>query len=491
MPSGIFLVGMKSCFIVHWCVITTGFVGGVTGHAWVDRETFATEILANGVEQRIYPGAVAIVGTSTDVVFSTNVGFQTYDTTASDPTLLGTIFDLASLTKVLATTTSVGVLYQEGYLTLDTLIVDILGEDFGNSNRSIKSTMTVQHCLTHTAAPDPAPWYWDPSFGCPDPQEPPPLPPAAPLREDFRCISSVYSSLMNQPLDAVPGEVFLYSDLSFITLQFVVGKLALDLGLIDTSTDLCDVCIETASSTANSLAFNFSCAFEAFVRSRVLQPTMPSSRFLPDASLWPLVAPTLNDSVYTGGMPLQGQVSDGDAFAMGGIAGHAGLFAAVAEVARFSQALLATVGSETQVQSSIPSFPLNHTTAKLFTSVSNASLSSRALGWDTNLKNVSDFGFDGVCGAHASSSTFLHIGYSGTCICIDPLGRGHRVVSSRNSSGDLADSFSSGGSGFFSVILTNRIFGCQGQLCPSGSEDAVKSLYHRFNSVMNLGSDQH
>ena len=154
---------------------------------------------------------------------------------------------------------------------------------------------------------------------------------------------------------------------------------------------------------------------------------------------------------------------------MGGIAGHAGLFAPLVDMASFATNLLVSTKAETSsagnsdlnniYSSSQGTVLLNRTTAQLFTTVRNASLSSRALGWDTNLENVTDFGFDGVCGSILGPRTFLHIGYSGTCLCVDPV------------------------AGFWSVVLTNRVYNCQGQLCPQGSEDAVKGLYRKFNTA--------
>lgn len=437
-------------------------------------------ILASGVTQGVYPGAVGAVGSSDGVSYTTNVGNFEYDL-GSKFMSVDTIFDLASLTKVLATTTAVALLYQEGLIELDTHVTDILGAEFGEANNGTKAGVTIRHCLTHTAGfpPDPDPWYWDPSFGCPEGS--PQNPPAAPLAEDFRCVALVYESVLEQTLDSLPGQTFLYSDLSFITLQFAVGKLVYDRRIVEPG-DLRPECSDTDDANGGE-STRFTCYFEAFVRTRVLAPVMPNASFLPDQALWAHTAPTLNDTVYTGGLPLQGQVSDGDAFAMGGIAGHAGLFSALDDVTAFAHALLLAVMEGDPTSPSPPSsstFPLNATTARVFTTVANASQSSRALGWDTNLNNVSDFGFDGVCGGRASMKTFLHIGYSGTCICIDP--EGNPVDSESQDDGTNERT-----AGFFSVVLTNRIYGCQGQLCPSGSEEAVKTIYHDFNSAANTG----
>ena len=384
-----------------------------------------------------------------------------------------TIFDLASLTKVTATTTAVAVLFQEGHLTLDSRIADLLNDDAFQGPNGAKAGITVKHCLTHTAGfpPDPNPWYWNTTaFGCPSNSgggAPPPL--------DFTCLPAVYDSLMAQTLEAPPGQTYVYSDLSFISLQFAVGAVVLDRGLLPPGPEsLCEACAAAAAKTNHNRAVmdiepvargvQLSCAFEAFVRNAVLQPSgmQYSAGYLPPPFLWPRTAPTLNDTEYTMRTPIQGEVSDGDAFAMGGIAGHAGLFATLGDVAAFAVGIL----NAARGQAGNGTFPLNSTTAALFTAVVDSSLSSRALGWDTNSLTVNDFGFDGVCGSGLTESAFLHIGYSGTCICIDPV------------------------RDFWSVVLTNRVFNCQGQLCPAGSEDAVKEVYRNFNTAAAAAAQQ-
>lgn len=91
-----------------------------------------------------------------------------------------------------------------------------------------------------------------------------------------------------------------------------------------------------------------------------------------------------NNNVYTN-TRLQGYVGDGNCFAMGGICGHAGVFSQAQDIARFLQAMLRSIANPTNV--SQPFF-LNSTTIGLFTEISNETLSSRALGWDTNTDKV-------------------------------------------------------------------------------------------------------
>jgi len=395
--------------------------------------------LEHGISNQVYPGAVAAYGTYDSVIYEVNVGSFTYDN-ASPPMTLQTLFDVASLTKVIATTTSMAKLYEDGFVTLDSHVHSILGDEFNTPNAS-KANITVRHCLTHTAGfpPDPVPWYWsDDSTLCPlhDDDD------GGPLPEDFSCLPSIYGDFIHQYIATDPGLEYVYSDLSFITLQFVIGKVVLDNDLV--SSDAYSATCQEDSSGEYSV--NLSCAYEAYVRQHVLSPVLPNSSFLPDPSRWPNTAPTLNDSEYTMVMPLQGQVGDGDCYAMGGIAGHAGLFSDLADVSRIAMSWLSSVNNNQEAddytrgqQSSRVNIPaiINATTANVFSQISNAQLSSRALGWDTNLQSVNDYGFDGVCGEFLSNRTFLHIGYTGTCLCIDPV------------------------NAFWSVILTNRAYGCQ------------------------------
>lgn len=427
------------------------------------------KILHGGVERQVYPGAVGIVGDSNgNILFSTAVGFQTYDT--QDPAVtLDTIFDLASLSKVVATTSAVALLYQHGYLALDTLVGDVLGEKWNNGG---KESVTVKNCLLHNAgfAPDPVPWYWEPETGCPNTDMDFPV-------EDFSCLDPIiyYDSLMNEQLVTAPGEAFKYSDLSFITLQMVVGTIAMRQGLVSADTVL--QCMisgdETISGDRREDLFETSpvavvCAFKEFVHGQVFHrpdPTdaavanwMPSSQYRPEKEIWGKCAPTNLDvcdpdddsvSCYTH-KRLQGQVADGNCYAMGGVCGHAGVFSTAPDLANLAGYLLqqrvsSSLNSTAQRQHyhseeglnegpsegvQLLSF-LNASTVQLFTTINNETQSSRALGWTTNSIAAEDHGYDHSCGM-MSEETFMHIGYTGTCLCADPH---HRL---------------------FTVILTNR-----------------------------------
>lgn len=101
---------------------------------------------------------------------------------------------------------------------------------------------------------------------------------------------------------------------------------------------------------------------------------MPNTRFLPPKNLWSDAAPCENDTTYLHKV-IQGQVSDGNAYALGGIAGHAGLFSTAHDLYLLAHRILFATPDDTF---------LNATTAKFFTTEYNHTQSSRALGWNTN-----------------------------------------------------------------------------------------------------------
>ncbi len=464
-------------------------------------------ILMGGVENRTYTGVAAIAGMkSGEQLYAAAWGAYEYLDQNADatPVSLDSLFDLASCSKVVATTTAVALLYQRGYLCLDGLVVDYLGDEFAQGG---KETITVRHCLLHNAglSPDPVPWYWGEDFGCPNTGD------ASPA-EDFSCLEQIYSSIMEETVNTIPGTEYVYSDIGFQILQIIVGRVVLENGLLShPAADLRPECrqrllADTAGvSSGENAAIKYACYFEAFVRLDVFQygedevdrdaieesgenewesaskntvESLQPPQYLLLAEQYALAVPTLDDtgsSSYTH-KRLQGQVADGDCYAAGGLCGHAGVFASARAVAHVLTRWL-QVWSEKEEEGGGGGGGgesgrrrkhgaverhrdwLNSTTVRLFTAEFNASQSSRALGWSTNDPSVKDYGFDASCG-NFSASTFMHTGYTGTCVCVDPVNE------------------------LWSVILTNRAYNCQGQLCPTGSSDAVKAIYKEFNTEL-------
>jgi len=220
-----------------------------------------------------------------------------------------------------------------------------------------------------------------------------------------------------------------YSDLSFITLQYVVGTLARKLSYVSESDLLpsCNypgegACAHSAVGSAfrsltpaTSTGLQLTCYFEAYVRKYVFEAVgMNVTGYLPPKSRWANAAPTWDDTYYRH-RTIQGQVSDENSYALGGIAGHAGVFRYVCAgmrlvlwlvlwlvlcwmlpcllpqwlTMRVGCAFVSTAPQLLMLMQKLMFAPetssfINATTVKLFTTCYNVTQSSRALGWDTN-----------------------------------------------------------------------------------------------------------
>jgi hypothetical protein len=287
-----------------------------------DKWEEVTVVLEKAKLNATFPGCVAAVGNRSGFMYTQSLGSFTYGepapVTHTNPSMsTDTQFDLASLTKVLATTTACMILYQKGHLDLDMRVSDatLLGPSFGQHG---KEAITVRNLLLHNAGfpPDPNPNYWDGKFGCPQTADYHP-------EEDFTCQEKIYNSLLTQTLEYSPGSRYLYSDLSMISLMYVVGTLARDLGYVQSS-DLNMQCVHHRPNSSHSVPYYTQCYYEAFVRVHIVDYLgLKHMQFLPPKQTWADIAPTWNDSVYRHQV-MQGYVSDGNSYALGGISGHAG-----------------------------------------------------------------------------------------------------------------------------------------------------------------------
>eukprot|EP01114_Cavostelium_apophysatum_P016776 TRINITY_DN4839_c0_g1_i2.p1 TRINITY_DN4839_c0_g1~~TRINITY_DN4839_c0_g1_i2.p1 ORF type:complete len:435 (+),score=45.18 TRINITY_DN4839_c0_g1_i2:65-1369(+) len=391
------------------------------------------EVIKTAIANGSFPGAVALIASKQGVLHIVSEGNFTY---GIPPPLNGglnplmqidTLFDLASCSKVVGATTAVAQFYQRGELNLHEPVVKFLGEDFAQNG---KGGITVLNCLLHNAGfpPDPNPIYSDPAFGCPETKKFHP-------EENFSCASLIWSSLMTQTLENPIGTTYVYSDLSFITLMYVIGALAKNLNYV-TESDLLPGCTDDISTPEA-----FQCYFEAYVRIYVFEELqMLNTGFLPAEDRWQDCAPAENDTTYRHEV-IQGQVSDPDAYAMGGIAGHAGIFSNVKDLYILMN----------RVMFALPDDPIiNATTAQFFTTEYNHSQSSRALGWNTNDPTVFDEGWGLLCG-DMSAKTFTHVGFSGTQLCGDPERQ------------------------LITILLTNRVY-------PTDSNVKIEDVRRKFNS---------
>jgi len=324
----------------------------------------AQNVIDDAIRRRVCPAATAEVGTSAGPTWSCAAGALTFDPEAVRADI-STPFDLASLTKVIATTTLVMDLLAARRLCLDELVAD----GFDGWRGRERASVTVRDLLEH-AAGLPARLDGETPEG----------------REAFE------RAICATRLEYAPRTRSTYSDLGFILLGFLVADrggaslaeqfdamTARIFGAAPPAADLDGA----AASAPRDLAF----ALSAEARRRAA-PTQP-----------------LGDDARCG-RALSGEVHDSYAAALGGAAGHAGLFGTAPSVGAFGRAVLRAARGDRS-----GGFSPDLVTA--FLRKSAVPGSSRAMGWDTMLPTSS-------CGARMSTSAFGHTGFTGTSLWIDP-----------------------------------------------------------------------
>src|SRR5271166_4182747 len=247
------------------------------------QERFAPVDMAvrNAILQQLIPGAVVLVGHDGKVVYRKAFGSRSVDPVIELMTL-DTIFDMASLTKVMATTSSVMRLVQLGQIKLNDPVAKYVPEFAQNG----KDEVTIRQLLTHYSG----------------------LRADLDLKPEWTGQEEAFRLANAEKLVTPPGSTFLYSDINFIVLGELVQRVS--------------------RLTLNQYA-------ESFVFSPL---GMTTTRYLPPQSWFLRLAPTEKDE--HSGVMLRGVVHDPTARMMGGVAGHAGLFSTADDTARFAQALL-------------------------------------------------------------------------------------------------------------------------------------------------------
>lgn len=378
-------------------VLVITFLELVVSHQF--QESTINSILQQGISNRVYPGVVAAAGNkSGKVLFLGALGTHEYldEHPDSPPVSLESIYDLASVTKVLATTSAVALLYQRGHLQLTDRIGDLLYDHRYGENGG-KENVTVLNCLLHNAGylPDPVPGYYDPSFACDQKFE----------SEKFSCLNKIYNSLLFENLQTIPGTNYNYSDLSFITLQYVIGSIVFHKKLQSVK-NIRSECFQevfqheeiTESKIHNYWDLNrglvYTCYFEAFVRKEIFLEDykwLTSTAYLPTFAFYSdqnLTIPTM-DTSYTKEIR-KGNVSDSNCYAMGGICGHAGVFSVAGDIQKILSRFLHLTAATTPDNIAPYHNWINSTTMKLFTKEYDDTQSSRAFGWTTNDPKVSN-----------------------------------------------------------------------------------------------------
>ena len=315
----------------------------------------ARAVVERAIAERAFPGAVWGVLHHGEGVALEAAGRFTYDEDA--PAVRPeTVFDLASLTKVLATTAAAMLLADRGKLDLDARLGDILpGFVVGMEPGSGKLRVTLRMLLAHISG----------------------LPGYAPLFQTCPTPEALLRAALALRLEARPGERTEYSDIGFILL----GKV-----------------IEVLSGEP----LDRFCAREIFAPLR-----MDSTRFRPPIFVRSQILPTENDTGFRGRV-IQGEVQDENAYAMGGVSGHAGLFANVRDLLRFAACILARGRTAEGRQLFSP-----ETVERFATRPEGGRGEGRALGWDVPTPG-------GSSGRHFGPRSIGHLGFSGTSLWIDP-----------------------------------------------------------------------
>jgi CubicO group peptidase (beta-lactamase class C family) len=293
------------------------------------------------------------------------------------------MYDLASLTKVIATTSAVMRVYDEGKLHLDDRLIDYLPQ----CNNHGKQGITIRNLLLHNGGLPPFKRLF---LTCSSAQQ---------------ALDSVYQTEMTYPT----GDSTVYSDFDFILLGKVIEKI-----------------------TGGTL--------DRYVDSVFFVPLgMTRTMYRPAASLWENLAPTEYDSIVRKGV-VRGTVHDENAFILGGVSGHAGLFATASDLAIMMQMLMngGTYGGVVY---------LKPETVRMFTT-KQAGAGTRALGWDTKTMN----GYSSA-GSLFSDRSFGHTGFTGTSIWVDP---------SKN---------------LFVIFLTNRVY-------PTRANEKIKAIRPKVHDAV-------
>ena len=304
------------------------------------------------IYRRAIPGAALAVTDRGALVALQGFGRFTYDP-ASPTVEADTVYDLASVTKVVATTAMAMILYERGVLHLDSPASDMLPE-FATlgppSQLAQRQTVTVRMLLAHSSG----------------------LPAYVSLFEAAHTRDELIRDACATPLVAAPGSEAIYSDIGFILLGEMLERLAGE-------------------------------PLDAFVRKEVFAPLgMWRTSFNPPPEKRLVIPPTADDRAFRRRV-IQGEVNDNSAYVMGGVSGHAGLFAPAIDVARFAECMLR--GGAPILQPG---------TVELFTRREDSPPgTARALGWDTPSRPSSS-------GKHFSRRSFGHLGYTGTSLWIDP-----------------------------------------------------------------------
>ena len=314
----------------------------------------AFTVIENAIADHAFPGATMAVGYRGKVSYHA-FGKLSYDSNSA-ATKIDTMYDLASLTKVVVTTTLVEKLVEGDFpspLFLDAPIERYLPEWSSGPQPEWRHRVTVRNLMTHTSGLPPFKEYWRTSKGKAD----------------------TLSKIFAEPLEYEPGTKVVYSDLGIILMAEIIQRL-----------------------TGKPL--------DQLAREYIFDPLgMSSSMYNPPKKLWPEIAPTEIDNQLRHRL-VQGEVHDENAYAIGGVSGHAGVFSTSPDLAAFCQMLLNRgVYAHQRI--------VKRLTLSEFTAPQALAKDTRTLGWVVPTEG-------GSSGHYFSAHSYGHTGFTGTTMWIDP-----------------------------------------------------------------------
>lgn len=380
------------------------------------------ELVRDAIAARATPGAVVVIGRGDQTLYEKAFGSRA-TVPAEEPMTLDTVFDLASLTKVVATTTAVMTLVDEGRIRLN----DPVFAYEPGFERYGKAGITIRHLMTHVSGlrPDVDLYPW-----------------------------TGYDAAIELAKDEVPtsapGDVFVYSDINFFLLGDIVQRI-----------------------TGQSL--------DGYLKARVFGPLgMTETGYLPAKTLLPRIAPTERCAEQDAwpcrrpdAPPLRGVVHDPTARRMGGIAGHAGLFSSARDLKLFARMLLGKgrLGTTRILSTASVTTMTSPQTPPGMTSV-------RGLGWDI------DTTFSGNRGdLYPVGTSYGHTGFTGTSLWIDPTSNSYVIFLSNrlhpDGTGDVG--------GLRNRVATVAAAGLENVLADGSSQRFITTVQHDGSgtAVMN------
>jgi CubicO group peptidase (beta-lactamase class C family) len=305
------------------------------------------KIVKTALEEAVAPGVAIAVGRNGRIAYMKGYGTIDWNRPGSPAVDTNTLYDLASLTKVIATTTVAMILEEGGQLDLSRTVTSYLPE----FNSPEKAQITVKQLLTHSGGLE-----------------------AGGNLHGARGREQYLYQINARPLEYTPGTNMIYSDWDMIILQLVMERI-----------------------TGKTL--------DVLAAEKIFRPLgMTDTQFQPPISLRPRIAPTQVDE-GRGGL-LWGTVHDENAWAIGGVAGHAGLFSTARDLALFSMMILNGGEGANGVRLAKPATIARWTSRQ-------GKESTRTLGWDSPEGGSS-------AGQFFSPWSFGHTGFTGTSIWIDP-----------------------------------------------------------------------